>query len=463
MPVLARPMMRRSAIVLAVATMVLFIAMAAMWWRELAEQTAAQNSDVLNNSVLLLASGDTRGWIVPCGCAANQAGGLPRRGSLVAERRQHHDVILVDVGGAPGGVSPYERVKFEAILKGELRMGIAAHNVGDPEAQLGPEYLRRISADLNVPLVSANLRDQQGQLVAESHRIISVDRHVVLIVGVLSPQYANDGLTIDAPRDAILSVITNAPKYESLVVLAYLPETELRQLAASLPEADVIVGGPTGQSIAPTTIGPLVLTSATNKGKFMVEVPLHSAAEALDQAGRVIELGASLADDIAQQDNLREFYAELERRDFSPIQTDFLPTQSGDLPVDYRIAGTDSCRKCHARDCHVWDASKHARAWQTLVARSAQYDSYCQQCHTTGYHLPGGFTGVRSSPDRVQVGCESCHGPAQAHVANPTARTAFMALDQCITCHDRENSPNFDYASYWTKIVHGSPTAEKLE
>jgi len=43
----------------------------------------------------------------------------------------------------------------------------------------------------------------------------------------------------------------------------------LRALSASLPQADLIVGGPTGQSIRRSN-WPTWLASATNKGKFLV-------------------------------------------------------------------------------------------------------------------------------------------------------------------------------------------------
>ena len=87
--------------------------------------------------VALIVSGDTAGWIMPCGCTANQSGGLSRRGTFVRRARADHAVVLADAGGAPGGTSPYERLKFEAILAGERAMGIAAHNLGAPEAALG--------------------------------------------------------------------------------------------------------------------------------------------------------------------------------------------------------------------------------------------------------------------------------------------------------------------------------------
>ena len=90
----------------------------------------------------IVISGDTHGWIVPCGCTSNQSGGLSRRGTYVAGLRDEANAIVADVGGAPAGTSAYEKTKFEAILDGEMLMGIAAHNIGGPEAKLGGEYLR---------------------------------------------------------------------------------------------------------------------------------------------------------------------------------------------------------------------------------------------------------------------------------------------------------------------------------
>src|SRR6516225_2088203 len=37
---------------------------------------------------VIIISGDTAGWIVPCGCTANQSGGLLRRGTMVAKLRE---------------------------------------------------------------------------------------------------------------------------------------------------------------------------------------------------------------------------------------------------------------------------------------------------------------------------------------------------------------------------------------
>lgn len=114
----------------------------------------------------VVVSGDTMGWIVPCGCTAKQAGGLLRRGTFVANLRHERSVLLADAGGSAGGTSRYESLKFAAICRGEVAMGIAAHNLGAAELALGAEAIRQIASDTDVPFVSTNVATIDGDRVA---------------------------------------------------------------------------------------------------------------------------------------------------------------------------------------------------------------------------------------------------------------------------------------------------------
>ncbi len=407
---------------------------------------------------MLLVSGDTAGWITPCGCTSNQSGGLLRRASYLAGLRRSANVIYADVGGAPTGAAPYQRVKFEAILAGEKGMSIAAHNLGGPELLLGAEFLRDVSARVGVPLLSANARDAQGRPLADAMCLAEAGGQRVALVGVVSPQFATADVRVEDPKRAILEVLATARgQYDRVVVLAYLPEEELAALAAELPEADAVIGGPTGQAMAPRPAGPSLLAAATNKGKFLVQLdlPATSSASAARIRGKVVEMGPSIPDDAGQLANLRLYQAILAARDFPAAQTGLAPKLPPGAPATYRLAGSESCRTCHVEESRAWDASAHAHAWQTLQPRGFHVDPYCMQCHTTGYGLPGGFDSLRATPDRLGVGCENCHGPSQAHVKDPTARTTFAAADQCTRCHDHENSPTFEYSGHWARIQHG--------
>ncbi|MDB5387792.1 MAG: cycA1 [Planctomycetaceae bacterium] len=418
--------------------------------------------DAESPGLAVLVSGDTAGWMVPCGCAAGQSGGLLRRGSLVADERQRQATIVVDAGGAPGGTALYDKLKFTAILNGELKMGLKAHNIGGPEAALGLEELRRLEQVLKFPFISANLKDLKGQPLFEPCKFVEANGRRLMFIGVLSQRFAGSKWQIDEPRESILATLEKYKgQFDWAIVLAYLPEVELRELAATLPEVHAVVGGPTGQSIAPLAVGPVLLASATNKGKFVVRLSVPAPRDTTPWEGHSIELTSRFADDLDQSDILTEFRRHLDERDLTASDSGLVADFGAKRPPEYQIAGSGECRECHQQDADHWKESSHSKAWETLVHRDAHVDSYCQQCHTTGFGLPGGFQSVRTTPARISVGCESCHGPSQAHVQRPTVKTPFAAKDQCVRCHDHENSPQFDYAKYWLKIKHGTEKAKQ--
>lgn len=422
--------------------------------------THSNVEDGPRGAVSIVVSGDTAGWITPCGCTSNQSGGLARRTGFV--NSLDDPVVVVDVGGAPGGMSPYDLEKFEWILRGELAMGLAVHNVGTTEARIGIDHLRSLASRLEVPFISANLQTESGEPAFPAHRVVDVAGRRIGFVGVLSNATRIESATIADPlRSALEAVRLIRNECETVVVLAYLDEPELRDLAANLPEADIVVGGPTGQSITPEPIGNRLLASATNKGKFVVHLV---AAEGTDRwTGRSVEITDAFPDAPEQASLVTMFRESLAERDFRADETGFAPAHGGTWPDGYRVAGTSSCRACHTSACESWDASGHAHAWQTLLDAEAASDPACQRCHTTGYGLPGGFVSLASSQVRGGVGCESCHGPSAGHVDEPARRTPLVAEDSCRRCHDAENSPEFEYAPYWERVEHGSDSPKAPE
>ncbi len=378
--------------------------------------------------------------------------------------REKADVIAVDVGGAAAGTSDYERLRFETTLRGEHTMQAAAHNIGASEAALGAEYLRKVAASCGVPLISTNLRDNSGKPVASPLHVVSVGGRRVAILGILSETSVPKALRALSPRRAVLDVLASSQEdYDVTILLAYAPESELHELARSLPEVDAVVGGPTGQPIPPTPVGPTLLISATNQGKFLACLEATAGAETTSPwQGRIVELTDEFADDPPQVDNLKDFYNRLKQHDFASDQFG-LVDPIGAAPDDYRVAGTETCRECHVADTKLWQHSQHAHAWSSLEEKGGHVDPQCQQCHTTGYGHKGGFRSVVQSPDRIDVGCESCHGPSLSHVRDPAVHTprAGSVHHTCITCHDHENSPHFDPTSYWKQIRHGETTVTR--
>jgi hypothetical protein len=101
--------------------------------------------------------------------------------------------------------------------------------------------------------------------------------------------------------------------------------------------------------------------------------------------------------------------------------------------------GMEKCKECHPEHVDSYSGWKYAKNFRILEMRGKDHDPQCLPCHTTGYGKPGGFKSVEATPRMKHVQCESCHGPASLHIAEPTERKYLKKLsipkNICTTCH----------------------------
>jgi hypothetical protein len=149
--------------------------------------------------------------------------------------------------------------------------------------------------------------------------------------------------------------------------------------------------------------------------------------------------------------------------------------------------GSQKCQACHDASYRVWKKSHHAEAFPTLVKADPprNFDPECISCHVTGWNPQGFFPyvsgyqgvdekGVERTPQLVNVGCEDCHGPGGDHAAAEQGKDialqkklqqalvitkaesadAKSRKQNCYTCHDLDNSPDFDFNAYWPEVEH---------
>jgi len=181
---------------------------------------------------------------------------------------------------------------------------------------------------------------------------------------------------------------------------------------------------------------------------------------------------------------------------------------------DAKYVGDTQCFTCHQAEFAAWQRSKHSHAYEALakVAKhptGRNFDGECIICHTVGYDYQTGYLNEKTTANLKNVQCEACHGPGNLHVveeaANKGKRGANqnhkylaslspwkvngkgqmpsveklnammkekdpgkrqMMLDEsenrvylsvyqtCAKCHDIDNDPKFDLASYWPNVVH---------
>ena len=108
------------------------------------------------------------------------------------------------------------------------------------------------------------------------------------------------------------------------------------------------------------------------------------------------------------------------------------------------------------------------------------FDPECVKCHVTGWEptdkfcYESGFVSPAKTPQMLDVGCETCHGPGGAHTAaeqggnmelqkklqkalvitKEEAADARSKKMSCYSCHDLDNSPDFKFQEYWPEVEH---------
>lgn len=127
-----------------------------------------------------------------------------------------------------------------------------------------------------------------------------------------------------------------------------------------------------------------------------------------------------------------------------------------------KYVGVAVCETCHEDPKAVWDATAHARAYETLQKQFKEFNLDCVSCHVTGYDQPGGST-VTHVADLENVQCEVCHGPGQLHAMKPEKNKIPIAKpspDSCTACHHPPHVHTFDAKAKMADILgpgHGKP------
>lgn len=424
-------------------------------------------------------SGDSRGYLEPCGCRRDQAGGLPGRAAVI-EKQEAASRLVFDAGNIVPGTRPYELLKTRYLTEGMAAIGYDAVNLGQTEAQLDLETLRQVMRDShNLPFVSANVVDSNSKKpVVEPYRIIQRGKFRIGVTGVTSVEERErgPGLEVKPPLEALAATVPDLKsRCDFLIVLAFVNEDTIRNIAEKFHEVDCILGGAVPQSSnTAQRINRALVFNVTDHGKVLGKIDLKqqgAAYQVVKSAGIKI-VTAKVGSRKDMEALIARYKDELRARRFELASAEGLERIQNQESTADAFAGDANCATCHAAAYHVTIASKHHHAFQTLLDKKSEYDPECLKCHTVGYGRYSGFVDARRTPQLANVQCESCHGRGKEHIKTMSAVLKSPTLEQakrlahqpntlksvtqstCISCHDRENSENFNYTTFWPKIAH---------
>ncbi|QDV33482.1 multiheme c-type cytochrome [Tautonia plasticadhaerens] len=433
---------------------------------------------------ILVVSGHQHGYLEPCGCTEGQSGGLGRRADLMNELRDEGRTlvpidlgsIIADPAGARGGPDQV-KIKLGIGLEALARLGYEALSLSADDLGIGlfdyfGEYFNVPDAP---PLLATNVSPTEN--FTEYFRPSTLVEAGPMTIGILS---VVDPDTIDAladpdrssffegirdPSEAIRDALPALEGESDVRVLMVQGSSELaRKLGEEFPSLDVVVGA-SEYDFAPAK------PERINDGRTLLVL--------VGKKGQQVGLVELFADDTTRP-RYRRVALDLRYEDEEPIKSllgEEYPSrlEQNDVlerfprrphPSGATFVGAETCRACHPATYQKWSTTKHAYAWPAIESGrrgDRTMDAECVSCHSTGFGFESGFVTAAETSHLRNQQCENCHGPGSLHVSDPvnpdylsqvrlTRETAEKSL--CISCHDSDNDPHWDFAERWPDVAH---------
>ncbi len=448
--------------------------------------------------IALLLSGQTFGYLQPCGCSSPQYGGLVRRYNVVKLlEKKGWKIAGVDLGEIypPKADLPDQALeKWKTTLRSLDQMNYQDFGLGLPELKVPLLSLLPQIGPLNIKKprpVSLDLKDPNKLFQALSVRSFDVISEPGKKVSVGVSSMVGPSVAAEMAGAANIEFFDNAPMVQALlpallknkvdiaVLLVHGTEPEAINIAKlckaervknpALPSIDLIVHTsdfdtpPARPQLAKGTDTRLLFMGHKGKDVGVLGV-FRKPGGGFEMKYELVSLGPNFDTPKGQDKDhpvmklMQDYSQTVKDRDFleayRALRVDH-PTQRDAVlkkdMVEAKFVGTETCGNCHAAALKVWQATGHSHAFQTLVDDKnptlRQFDPECVMCHTVGFKYRTGFydppVGANANQAKkhneklFNVGCESCHGPGSMHANDPNNK-AYLPLINPI----KLNNPN---------------------
>ena len=380
--------------------------------------------------LVLMITGQSYGFLSPCGCSSPQTGGLERRFNVVQSlKAKGWDVVGVDVGDlapVPGkGLTEQAVKKYTYMMKSLQSMGYVAVGVGLTEVQndllqllgkftlnnggkqpvvLSGNVLAGVERDKTdkTKVLKSTSREEyfkmaDGRPMIDDVEIVT-DKAVSLgVVGLTAPSIAGSIVEANPAYDfeplatalpkALKKLDGGKTKTELKVLLLQGSLIEAQQVAKDYPEFQVIIctsdGGdseaPLFPKLAPADKPTTQIIQMGHKGKSVGLLGVFKTANGLDLRYQLVPLGeefltpakpVDLAGDHTVLQLLEAYTAEVKKDDllakYSEKKKIIHPTMVANDKADVKYIGSAACAKCHAAEYAKWKETKHSHAYEAL-------------------------------------------------------------------------------------------------
>jgi hypothetical protein len=350
-------------------------------------------------------------------------------------------------------IQAFNLMEYDAFIPGELDLA------------LGVKNLISLRQQARFPFLLANLLDSKTRKpVFQPYRVRQVNGLKIGLLGLLSnqqplnlpPEEAGSYVLEDPLKAARIWVPELKKKCQVIVVFGQLDSAEQADLARKAPGIHLLLGGRSSLlQQEPVQAGESRIFNNGERGEHLGQVDITFQGRKIKSQTQLVALDTSYPDHPVMLERIEEYKSRLQallEKMLAGAPANATPSSlAGERRPEILFMGDRHCLSCHQPQHQSWMQTAHAKAFQTLEREKKSSDPGCLPCHTTGFGAPR-----ESGANLNNVQCEACHGPGQGH---PEKRKTLLKVSevQCHQCHNRANSPDFDYSVYREKIRHIKP------
>lgn len=426
-------------------------------------------------------SGNLEGYLMPCGCASGQLGGLARRVFRHKLDQRNIDLFL-EGGNLLKKADELGESKLMAILEILDTSGYHGLGIGPKDLLVNPEMLGGLlSCYPNLPALAADLLLANGQpwltdaeegkvgnplvQVFHEHKLDHVTVRLASLIMELPAGETAKKYKLLEPAQAWQRAMKGVAPATFRVLMVHADREVIKTLELS-PKPDLIIGvnhdylEPKSRADEARGV-PLVYAGV--HGRVLLDVTLTRGAEGpVLTRMKIVPLKGSITAPTAMRDPDASTIILGHRQSVKEDNLLERFASQFELAKGQSYVGSERCADCHEDASDDCGKHSHSHAWKTLIESEKKegwpvtHYPECVSCHVVGYGYKSGFISPKKTPNLLNVTCENCHGPGKLHAASDGAvAMAKVEVKTCTDCHNFEHSPKFDYSKYWKMIMHG--------
>jgi hypothetical protein len=366
------------------------------------------NAFATEQKLNIIYTGGLAGQLEPCGCSPkSDFGGIARIAGFLSEPRDTlTPYIIVDAGNFAGEDTPQGRLKTETMIKALGIIKYDAVAIAENELLFPADFVGPLFREQRLPVISEE-RGYNSSIVLEKDSFI---------------------INISTDPGGLMDDRLN-------ILLTGYPVAEVKLFEGW----DIIISSAGEELEEPLRVNKTIILSGYPKGKKLGILTVRG--KGFSHIWQPV--GKDLKEDAAVRGVLNDYDTKVAA----------LMKEMEKPPAGSTYAGVEKCTECHQPFYDQWQNTRHPDAFSSLEEVGKDADPECVVCHVVGYREKGGFFSLDATPAFANVQCESCHGLNREHLSDFSPMKP-VNRNTCMTCHTKENSPEFDYPVYLEKVKH---------